>query len=81
MSPRRPDVRRITIRTDNVTLDRSTPRSSIVIGHGFDVATGEEVTFTADIRVMAPVTNAMARGEVVNCSIEPWQVLSRKAVA
>ena len=74
-------MRTITIRTDNVVLDRTTPRSSIVIGHGFDVATGEEVIFTADIRVMAPVTNAMARGEVVDCSIEPWQVLSRKAVA
>ena len=74
-------MRKITIRTDNVVLDRSTPRSSIVIGHGFDVATGEEVIFTADIRVMAPVTNAMARGEVVDCSIEPWQVLSRKAAA
>ena len=74
-------MRSITIRTDNVVLDRSTPRSSIVIGHGFDIATGEEVIFTADIRVMAPVTNAMARGEVVDCSIEPWQVLSRKAVA
>ena len=71
----------ITIRTDHVMLDRSTPRSSIVIGHGFDAATGEEVTFTADIRVMAPVTNAMARGEVVDCFIEPWQVLSRKAAA
>ena len=74
-------MRTITIRTDNVVLDRSTPRSSIVIGHGFDVATGEEVIFTADIRVMAPVTNAMARGEVVDCAIEPWQVLSRKAAA
>ena len=71
----------ITIRTHNVTLDRTTPRSTIVIGHGFDATTGEEVTFTADIRAMAPVTNAMAQGEVVNCSIEPWQVLSRKAVA
>ena len=74
-------MRKITIRTDHVMLDRSTPRSSIVIGHGFDAATGEEVTFTADIRVMAPVTLAMARGEVVNCYIQPWQVLSRKAVA
>ena len=45
------------------------------------LATGDEVTFAADIRTMAPVTNAMARGEVVNCSIEPWQVLSREAVA
>ena len=71
----------ITIRTDNVMLDRTTSRSSIAIGHGFDAATGEEVTFTADIRAMVSVTNAMARGEVVNCSIEPWQVLSREAVA
>jgi hypothetical protein len=71
----------ITIRTDSIRLDRTTPRSSVAIGHGFDAATGEEVTFAADIRTMIPVTNAMARGEVVNCSIETWQVLSRKAVA
>ena len=71
----------ITIRTDTVTLDRTTPRSSVAIGHGFDAATGEEVTFAADIRTMAPVSNAMARGEVVDCTIEPWQVLGRHTVA
>jgi hypothetical protein len=26
---------------------------------------------------MVPVTNAMARGEVVECQVEPWQILSR----
>jgi len=71
----------ITIRTHNVTLDRTTPRSSTAIGHGFDAATGEEVTFAADIRAMAPVTNAMARGEIVDCPVEPWQILSRESVA
>jgi hypothetical protein len=30
---------------------------------------------------MAPVTNAMAHGELVVCSIERWLALSRKAVA
>ena len=71
----------LTISTDSVMLDRSTPRSSTVIGHGFDAATGEEVTFAADIRAMAPVTKAMARGEVVDCFIKPWQILSRKTAA
>jgi hypothetical protein len=71
----------ITIRTDAVSLDRTTPRSSIAIGHGFDAATGDEVTFAADVRSMTQVTNAMARGEVIDCSIEPWQVLTREVVA
>jgi hypothetical protein len=62
-------------------LDRSTRRSSIAIGHGFDAATGEEVTFAADIAAMAPVANAKARGEIVDCHIEPWQVLSRETAA
>ena len=69
------------IKTDDVVLDRTTRRSMVAIGHGFDAVTGEEVTFTADIRAMAAVTNAKARGEVVDCFIEPWQVLSRKAAA
>ena len=56
----------ITIRTDNVTLDRTTRRSTVAIGHGFDAATGEEVTFAADFGSMAPVTLAMARGETVD---------------
>ena len=71
----------ITIRTDNVTLDRTTRRSTVAIGHGFDAATGEEVTFAADFGSMAPVTRAMARGETVDCTVEPWQVISRKAAA
>ena len=69
-----------TIETDHVMLDRSTRLSSIAIGHGIDAETGEEVTFAADFTAMVPVTNAMARGEVVACHVEPWQVLSRKAI-
>ena len=65
------------ISTDHVVLDLTTGRSTVAIGHGFDADTGDEVTFAADIRVMAPVTNAMARGEVVDCLVEPWQILSR----
>ena len=67
------------IQTDRVTLDRTTRHSTIAIGRGIDAETGDEVTFAADIRAMAPVANAMARGEIVDCQVEPWQVLSRKA--
>ena len=67
----------ITIKTDNVTLDRTIRRSTVAIGHGFDAMTGEEVTFSADFASMAPVTHAMARGETVDCKVEPWQVLTR----
>ena len=61
-------------------LDRTTRHSSIAIGHGYDAETGDEVTFAADLRSMVPVTNAMARGMIVDCHVEPWQVLSRKRV-
>ena len=67
-----------TIQTHRVMLDRTRRRSPIAIGHGFDAETGEEVAFTADLRSMVPVTNAMARGEVVDCQVEPWQILSRQ---
>ena len=68
-----------TIKTDTVMLDRTTRRSLIAIGHGIDAASGDEVTFAADLGTMAPVANAMARGEVIDCLVEPWQILSRKA--
>ena len=71
----------ITIKTDNVMFDRTIRRSTVAIGHGFDAATGDEVTFVADFASMVPVTNAMARGEIVDCQIKPWQILSRKAAA
>jgi hypothetical protein len=68
----------VIISTRRVMLDRTTRRSMIAIGHGVDAETGDEVTFTADFASMVPVTNAMARGEVVDCYVEPWQVLSRQ---
>ena len=68
------------ISTDDVTLDLTTRQSSIAIGHGYDAETGDEVFFAADFDSMVPVTNAMARGEIVDCHVEPWQVLSRQPV-
>lgn len=67
------------MRTIDVTSVRIPAGSSIGYIEGIDIETGETVTAAADIRSTWSLADAIEAGEIIEASVEGWQVLSVSA--
>jgi hypothetical protein len=69
----------VIIDTRTTRIEPTADNPDIGLGFGYELETGDEVLFSGDIRLLTDVAIELIRGNTVTCSIEPEQVIQRRA--